>query len=325
MKNIFLLLLGILVNTTSGQIFIQYLNDVPASFKEEYYSKPRNYNSLQVGNIWQYYDSEYDVYSSIKVLQDSVINGKKYFKKLYYPEFTTNPNSNISWERNDTISGVSFMLDFQDVNDNGDSLEELPLDSLENPYWSIYKSFKYSFPHSNFSTPGEKEVLVKDTSWISIEGDTVISRYFEFTYGLFWSEEIADKFGIIFHSSESPNRWLIGAVINGKRYGNIVNVKNNVTNFTNNIYLSQNYPNPFNPVTTIHYSVPNLGSSFSFRNVKLIVYDALGKKVKTLVNKAHKPGNYIVTFDGTNLASGIYYYSLITNKDTITKSMILIK
>ena len=59
---------------------------------------------------------------------------------------------------------------------------------------------------------GAKTVLVRDTSWAIIEGDTVITRYFEMT-DFFWSEEIADKYGIIFHSSESPIRWLTGAVI----------------------------------------------------------------------------------------------------------------
>ena len=128
-----------------AQIDIEFIDNVPESFKEKYFSKPRNYNPLQVGNFWQYYDSEYNVYSSIKVLKDSVINGKKYFKKLYYPEFTTNPDNNITWERNDTVSGVTFMLDFQDVNENGDTLEDLVVDSLENPWDSKDITYKYSY------------------------------------------------------------------------------------------------------------------------------------------------------------------------------------
>ncbi|MCB9250697.1 MAG: hypothetical protein H6613_20235 [Ignavibacteriales bacterium] len=142
------------------------MNDVSDSFKQDYFSKSRNYNPLQVGNVWQYYFSDFTVpfYVTTKVIKDSLVNNKHYFKKLYYQ---TNRNSStlnfISWERNDSISGVSFMLDFQDVNDNGDSLDELPLDSLENPWYTEYRSYKYSFPNPNFflSTKVKKQFWLK--------------------------------------------------------------------------------------------------------------------------------------------------------------------
>lgn len=73
--------------------------------------------------------------------------------------------------------------------------------------------------------------------------------------------------------------------------------------------LYQNYPNPFNPVTTIKFSIPsNMKSQTS--NVKLIVYDLLGNEVATLVNEYKSPGEYEVTFDGSSLASGIYFCRL---------------
>ncbi len=88
--------------------------------------------------------------------------------------------------------------------------------------------------------------------------------------------------------------------------------------------LSQNYPNPFNPSTTIEYSLPlNVKSETS--NVKLVIYDILGRKVKTLVNKKQNPGNYSVQFDGNGLSSGIYYYKLQTGNYVQTKKMILMK
>ena len=144
MKKLFFILLFFFINI-KAQINIQYLNDVPESFKKEYFSKTRNYNPLHVGDVWQYFDPEYNTYSSIKVLKDSIINGKKYYKKLYYPEFTKNPSSHISWERNDTINGITLMLDFQDLNENGDFLDELPSDSLELPLHNTYTTYKYSF------------------------------------------------------------------------------------------------------------------------------------------------------------------------------------
>jgi len=70
------------------------------------------------------------------------------------------------------------------------------------------------------------------------------------------------------------------------------------------IRLEQNYPNPFNPITTIQFSIPN--PAF----VTLKVYDLLGREVCVLVNEKKAPGSYEVTFDGTGLSSGVYFYRL---------------
>lgn len=319
MRILNIVLFFVLSSFCFAQINIEYLNDVPEEFKEKYFSQKRDYNPLQVGNIWQYYDAEYNVHSTIKVLQDSIINGKKYFKKSIFPEFTTRPDANISWERNDTTSGVSFMLDFEDVNNNGDFFEELPLDSLENPYWSRYKTYKYPFFGGI-----EKTTLVKDTSWVILEGDTVISRTFEII-DLFWIEEIIEKFGIFWNWSESPARYCTGAIINGRQYGTIVGVdEKNVKTKPTGFLLGNNYPNPFNPRTTITYSIPKLLNQ-SFVRIKLLVYDILGRVITTLIDEKKPSGNYSVTFNAQGLASGVYYYSLISESNVITKPMLLIK
>ena len=83
--------------------------------------------------------------------------------------------------------------------------------------------------------------------------------------------------------------------------------------------LKQNYPNPFNPVTTINYSIPSNG------NVKLKIYDILGREVATLVNETKAPGNYEVNFNAANLPSGVYFYRLQTGDFIQTKKMILMK
>ncbi len=88
----------------------------------------------------------------------------------------------------------------------------------------------------------------------------------------------------------------------------------------NKFILSQNYPNPFNPETVINYE---LGIT---NKVKLIVYDVLGRKVKTLVDKTQPAGKYTITFNAANLASGVYYYKLeIANKFVSTRKMLLLK
>jgi subtilisin-like proprotein convertase family protein len=83
--------------------------------------------------------------------------------------------------------------------------------------------------------------------------------------------------------------------------------------------LGQNYPNPFNPVTNIKFSIPQS------QDVKLVVFDILGREVATLVNEYKTSGVYQVDFDASHLASGVYFYSLQTPNFTQTKRMLLVK
>jgi hypothetical protein len=86
-----------------------------------------------------------------------------------------------------------------------------------------------------------------------------------------------------------------------------------------NLVLFQNYPNPFNPLTLIEFTLPK--SQF----VELKVYNILGEEVTTLESKKLNQGNYTYTFDGKNLASGVYYYQLVAGDFKEVKKMILIK
>ncbi len=94
--------------------------------------------------------------------------------------------------------------------------------------------------------------------------------------------------------------------------------------------LSQNFPNPFNPVTKIRFDIPQEArsetlASRSGRDVKLLIYDALGKELMKLVEQRLSPGSYQVDFDGSNFSSGIYYYTLESGDFLQTKKMLLIK
>lgn len=83
--------------------------------------------------------------------------------------------------------------------------------------------------------------------------------------------------------------------------------------------LYRNYPNPFNPVTTIRYDLKQDGS------VKLRVFNTLGQEVRTLVNTWQKAGQYEIRMDGTDLASGVYFYRLESGDFVKTLKMLLIK
>ncbi len=115
------------------------------------------------------------------------------------------------------------------------------------------------------------------------------------------------------------------------QYSSIVTVK---YQGTNNFVLKQNYPNSFNPTTTISYLIPNSsaienyvgsGTKQSAVNVTLTVYNSVGQKVATLVNKEQLPGNYTVKFDASDLSSGVYFYTLRAGNFVATKKMILMK
>ncbi len=91
--------------------------------------------------------------------------------------------------------------------------------------------------------------------------------------------------------------------------------------------LEQNFPNPFNPSTKIRYSIPNKSS---INYVKLIIYDIIGREVKTLVNQVQGFGTYEILFNAQGLASGIYFYKLVINNTlgdnfTDVRKMVVLK
>jgi hypothetical protein len=83
--------------------------------------------------------------------------------------------------------------------------------------------------------------------------------------------------------------------------------------------LRQNYPNPFNPATNIVFSLPRADY------VTLKVYNILGQKVATLVNEKKEAGTYQVQFDGTALASGVYFYRITAGEFVETRKLVLVR
>lgn len=90
-------------------------------------------------------------------------------------------------------------------------------------------------------------------------------------------------------------------------------------NVVDSFELFQNYPNPFNPSTNIKYSIAEKS------NVKISVYDILGSEVATLVNQVQDAGTYNVVFNASDLASGMYIYTIKAGNFTFSKKMMLLK
>lgn len=86
--------------------------------------------------------------------------------------------------------------------------------------------------------------------------------------------------------------------------------------------LEQNYPNPFNPSTKIKFSIPSDHSNSLF---SLKIYDILGKEMQTLFTQKFSPGSYSYDFNGSDLSSGIYFYSLTSEGFSQTRKMMLAK
>jgi len=111
-------------------------------------------------------------------------------------------------------------------------------------------------------------------------------------------------------------------IIKTDKNGNVkpTSINNNSSIVISDFRLFQNYPNPFNPVTVIQYSIPSGGN-----DVKLVVYNNLGKEILTLVNEKQNAGSYAVNFNGESFPSGVYFYKLYAGEFVESKRMILLK
>jgi photosystem II stability/assembly factor-like uncharacterized protein len=149
-------------------------------------------------------------------------------------------------------------------------------------------------------------------------------------------------YGSIYHTTTGGQSWTLQSystpnlnymTFNGNTglafgdYGTILRTTNGGISFikeTSNTIIGdynlyQNYPNPFNPNTTIKYILPKEG------HVSITIYNILGSKVATLLNEYKPAGSYSIQFNGSNLASGLYFYKLEAGLFTQVKKMMLLK
>jgi hypothetical protein len=281
---------------TISLIILFISSSIIAQSRAEYYP-------LQVGNKWVYKTTFYEVgptpsisFYSKEVIGDTTLdNGIKYFVIL--------ENGYKHYERFDTLTNeISY------YSNAGSQAKDVPIYSLNyikdsTVIWnsSDHMTYKISFNQQTSS----------DTSYIYLNGDGLIEVSISF------KKYVGIDYQNIFEISSSTST-LIGSRINGKEWGQLTGVNIN-RNIVSDYKLEQNYPNPFNPTTTIVYEIP------VYSHVKITIYNSLGEMIRVLQDKYVSPGIRKLNFNAGSLASGVYYYQLITEGKVLTKKLLLIK
>jgi hypothetical protein len=269
------------------------------------------YIPLAVGNVYKYHYSSsggfnYDY--KMRITNDTIIGSKKYFIMVGYHSGTY---------RYDSLTGNLYIRSGSGYCSY--SPFEIILDSLASRKGDTIKNCK---------TANYNKRLCTDTSNFTLFGISVKRKVFA-QYGWESNEGVTYARGFGISSYDSWDIWgmssefLVGCYVNGLLYGDttLTEVTNLNTEIPDKFALYQNYPNPFNPITKIKFDIAthSVGQTF------LSVYDIQGREIQTLVNEPLQPGTYEVTFNGSNFASGVYFYQLRTGEFVNTKKLILIK
>jgi hypothetical protein len=315
-----------ITNTLIIAILFLFINGITHSQD----TNPAEFLPLKVGNIWVYQIHLSGTYCMrtdrrrIKVIGTIILNSKKYFlfkdTTIFFagiPGGMCPGGSSIPFDtlRIDSINGNIYKYSYQGCSYLN---HEITLDSLkaklnDNIYINCGLDAWYT---------------CTDTSFQIIFGQSRQVKAFNHAAPpeSYWDRKYAKGFGQSQYGLSAvfgySNATLIGCVLDGVLYGDtsfITGIHQINSETPKSFLLSQNYPNPFNPRTNIRFQVAKLG------DVKLVLSDALGKEIATLINEKLNPGTYEAEWDASNFASGVYFYKLITADYTETRNMVLVK
>ena len=265
-----------------------------------------NFFPHAVGNTWQY------MYNDGRMLQEKIIRDSiDYFGNTFINYGVTYPQFYWSIKVNTTSDSIYYLP--KTINQ---LLYKFPIDS--NEIFSIDTSDIYGYYGKVYD--------IYTTNIFGLFKKVIEIRYFlghpdSIYSGWLYTHKIAEGLGKIWYGDEVEYYGIIGCVIDGDTLGIIISDIETDSNLKVpvNIELEQNYPNPFNPSTTISYSLVET------IKLKLLVYNLLGEKIEVLAEGEYPAGNYKVSFNPTQIPAGLYFYSLITEGQRITKKMIYLK
>jgi len=232
------------------------------------------------------------------------------------------PNISMSAESDGTMwFAISGMSDYE-IEYDIDSLETIiPKDidvfmakSTDNGlHWSEAENVTNTYGEGDLNAGGyPTEAALESGLHLASQGmDESVGVFYQMAD--FNVATISDEAGF-----EDYKNWVyVGVYENDWEYEDVVGIDKDLTpkDFT----LNQNYPNPFNPVTQIQYEMKSAGQ------VNMELFDIRGAKVRTLINENKPEGSYEFTFDGSQLSSGVYFYSMTANGITKTRKLVLMK
>ncbi|MDP4196990.1 MAG: T9SS type A sorting domain-containing protein [Bacteroidota bacterium] len=269
----------------------------------------KRYYPLNIGDLWKYSQPTMGfITTDIKqVIKDTVLYDGNIFKKIKTETFLSNTPSPLtySYERLDSSGNIfeydgnvkAIVLKYRLSAAVGDTFS-----FRQNSYYRI--DWKYNV---------NDELLQRASN-----GLFITLKKFIVNHDLNFVKDLGLRY-IGIEGSELKS--LVGAVINGISYGDTARITSvqEDTPTPKDFALLQNYPNPFNPVTQIRYSLKNMG------RIKLQVFNALGCKVKDLVNEVKPAGEYTVAFDGSKLPSGVYIYRIQCGSNIQSRKMTLMR
>jgi hypothetical protein len=202
-------------------------------------------------------------------------------------------------------------IDFTGYDNNNDTVDVVD-------GWNMIGSLSDSLPVMNIT---------------SIPSPIITSQFFLFDRGYFVADTLIPGYGYWVKVSQAGKLILNNSVPYPMLKGKIqivpisqlppsppdADISHQSADIPNKFNLEQNYPNPFNPRTDVRYEICDVS------HVSLKVFDVLGREVVSLVDEGKQSGEYMVTWDATNVPSGIYFYRLTAGKFIETKKLILMK
>lgn len=270
-------------------------------------------------------------------------NAEIYFKQStnnginWLPD--TRLTNNTSSSTNPTISssGLNIHIAWFDDRDGGNPEIYYKKTSNNGINWSSDSRLTFNSGHSQLPSLSVDESHVHLVWEDNTNVITDIFYRYSLDGGVNWETEqrLTNNPGVLGEPSISSFGPYVHVIWTDERDGNKeIYYKHNPTGNTIGIIpisndvpqgflLGQNFPNPFNPSTKIRFSIPP--QNYNNENVKMVIYDFLGREVKTLLNDIVAAGIYEVGFDASDYANGVYFYTLTTGTFSDTKKMVIIK
>lgn len=273
------------------------------------------YYPLEIGNYWEYVDIFSGETSRTLVIGDTILsNGKHYFIIDYFgsKEFFRIQDNKYVYRNypGNCINNEYLMYDFS-VHDSSiwPVCLDLPSDGeshlgLSETYTEYFSIFNQSFETKVYEPV---KVIASDTCW---NDDCTI----------FFREYVSKGVGLTrVHVELGGDNRLVGAVINGKKYGSVTLLNNRKDNLLPTEFNIKAYPNPFNSSTKITLELPSSG------NLDVKVYDILGREVISIFNGDVLTGIQRFNFDAKSFASGTYIITAIFNKSFLSRKVLYLK